>query len=153
MAQLYTGSKDGTVRVWDTSSARCASVVEVGGRVDSLLLEGGFLFVGLHVQGVQPPPGLIKARCAAPRRSCLCLLRWQRVPPAAHLRTLGLQLAQSASWQNEHDSHRASGWPRWCPLCCQRVCMCCLHPSGELLKRAKGNATVEHAECVGGQSG
>jgi F-box/WD-40 domain protein 7 len=61
-AQLYTGSNDATVRVWDCPGGTCASVVDVGGRVDSLLLEGDFLFVGLHVPGVQPPPGLIRVR-------------------------------------------------------------------------------------------
>ena len=56
------------MRVWDTASGKCTSSVQVGGRVDSLLLQGGFLFVGLHVAGVNPPPGLIKARAhAAPR--------------------------------------------------------------------------------------
>lgn len=61
--QLYTGSKDETVRLWDCKGrGECLSVVQVGGQVDSLLLEGGFLFVGLRVQGMQPVPGLIKVQ-------------------------------------------------------------------------------------------
>ncbi|KAK9909034.1 hypothetical protein WJX75_006342 [Coccomyxa subellipsoidea] len=60
-SQLYTGSKDETVRLWDCKNrGNCLSVVEVGGQVDSLLLEGGYLFVGIRVQGMQPVPGLIK---------------------------------------------------------------------------------------------
>jgi hypothetical protein len=49
------------VRLWDCKNrGNCLSVVEVGGQVDSLLLEGGYLFVGIRVQGMQPVPGLIK---------------------------------------------------------------------------------------------
>eukprot|EP00884_Botryococcus_braunii_P003658 jgi/Botrbrau1/13293/Bobra.27_2s0013.1 len=50
---LYTGSQDGTVRCWSTTTAQCTSVVNVGGEVDSLLYMSGFLFVGLHLA----PPG------------------------------------------------------------------------------------------------
>ena len=61
LVQLYTGSKDETVRLWDCKArGNCLSVVEVGGQVDSLLLEGGYLFVGIRVLGMQPVPGLIK---------------------------------------------------------------------------------------------
>ncbi|RMZ56974.1 hypothetical protein APUTEX25_005036 [Auxenochlorella protothecoides] len=48
--QLFTGSHDGTVR--------CVSTVDVGGEVDSLLLEAGFLFVGIKTPANQ---GQIKA--------------------------------------------------------------------------------------------
>ena len=64
--QLYTGSKDETVRLWDCKSRNCLSVVEVGGQVDSLLLEGGYLFVGIRVLGMQPVPGLIKVPLLPP---------------------------------------------------------------------------------------
>ena len=37
--------------------AQCQSTVEVGGEVDSLLLYGGYLFVGLHTKGQE---GIIK---------------------------------------------------------------------------------------------
>ncbi len=94
-AQLYSGSADGSVRVWDLASGQCTSVVDVGGEVDSLLLEGGFLFVGLHVQTAGARQGLVKAR-RPPRRtlysedtrlSCrwtpiLCLLGDVYGPPA-----------------------------------------------------------------------
>lgn len=55
--QLYTGSQDGTVRVWNCETGECQSSVEVGGQVDSVLLEAGYLFVGMH-QG--QADGLIK---------------------------------------------------------------------------------------------
>jgi len=59
-ATLYTGSQDGTVRAWSVDTGAPGPVVEVGGEVDSLLVEGGWLFVGLHT----PAPskaGIIKA--------------------------------------------------------------------------------------------
>ena len=71
--RLYTGSQDGTVRCWlmaeSDGSGTPGPVVDVGGEVDSLLLEGGFLFVGLH----GPPPqrlGTIKAFNLASGASC-----------------------------------------------------------------------------------
>ena len=50
------------MRVWDLATGACTSVVDVGGEVDSLLLEGGFLFIGLHIQAAGTRQGLIKAR-------------------------------------------------------------------------------------------
>lgn len=71
--RLYTGSQDGTVRCWlmaeSDGTGTPGPVVDVGGEVDSLLLEGGFLFVGLH----GPPPqrlGTIKAFNLASGASC-----------------------------------------------------------------------------------
>jgi F-box/WD-40 domain protein 7 len=57
--KLYTGSQDGTVRQWDLETGAPGPIVEVGGEVDSLLLEGGWLFVGLHATPASPggPPG------------------------------------------------------------------------------------------------
>lgn len=50
--QLYTGSHDQTVRVWNCQTGDCTATTEVGGEVDSMLMEGGFLFVGVKtVQG------------------------------------------------------------------------------------------------------
>jgi hypothetical protein len=54
------------VRLWDCNLNTCKSEVPVGGYVDSLLLEGGFLFVGIHVQGIQPAPALIKVKTPRP---------------------------------------------------------------------------------------
>ena len=74
MAQIYTGSKDETVRVWDAATGKCASVVQVGGHVDSLLMESGYLFVGMHIANLPDKPGLIKVRLCAVgdcRLSCL----------------------------------------------------------------------------------
>jgi F-box/WD-40 domain protein 7 len=56
--QLFTGSYDGTVRVWSCSSGECTSTVPVGGEVDSMLIEGGFLFAGVKTPTAQ---GFIKA--------------------------------------------------------------------------------------------
>lgn len=56
--QVFTGSHDGTVRVWSCVTGECASTVQVGGDVDSMLLEGGFLFVGVKTMAGQ---GLIKS--------------------------------------------------------------------------------------------
>lgn len=57
-AQLFTGSWDGTVRVWSCATGQCTSTVEVGGEVDSMLIEAGFLFVGVKATAGQ---GQIKA--------------------------------------------------------------------------------------------
>ena len=57
------------MRVWDLATGQCASVVDVGGEVDSLLLEGGFLFVGLNVQAAGTRQGLVKVW--APRLNML----------------------------------------------------------------------------------
>lgn len=51
--QLFTGSHDQTVRVWNCQSGECQSTVQVGGEVDSILIEGGFLFVGLKTVRAQ----------------------------------------------------------------------------------------------------
>lgn len=45
--QLYSGSKDGTVKVWSTATGQLISTVPVGGQVNSLLYAQGFLVVGL----------------------------------------------------------------------------------------------------------
>ncbi|OMO85979.1 hypothetical protein CCACVL1_09884 [Corchorus capsularis] len=45
--KLYTGSKDGTVRAWDTSSGQCMGVINLGGEVGCMISEGPWLFVGI----------------------------------------------------------------------------------------------------------
>jgi WD40 repeat protein len=44
---MYSSSHDGTIRVWDSQTGQCNSCVEVGGEVDAMLIESGFLFAGL----------------------------------------------------------------------------------------------------------
>lgn len=44
--RLFSGSHDGTVRVWSASGGECLSTLEIGAEVDCLLLEGQRLFVG-----------------------------------------------------------------------------------------------------------
>lgn len=67
---MYTGSKDETVRVWEVASGKCTSVVQVGGHVDSLLMQSGYLFVGMHIANAPDQPGLIKVclNCSTPAR-------------------------------------------------------------------------------------
>ncbi|KAL5565481.1 hypothetical protein UlMin_028645 [Ulmus minor] len=51
--KLYTGSKDGTVRVWDCHSGECDRVINLGAEVGSLISEGHWVFAGL--------PNVVKA--------------------------------------------------------------------------------------------
>ncbi|CAI5968320.1 unnamed protein product [Closterium sp. NIES-65] len=46
-SQLYTGSQDGTIRVWDCTSGQCVSAASMGGDVGALITNSGWLFVGL----------------------------------------------------------------------------------------------------------
>ncbi|KAK9805382.1 hypothetical protein WJX73_009214 [Symbiochloris irregularis] len=69
-SQIYTGSKEGFLRTWRCSNPtapkpvwECVSKVDMDGVVDSLLLEGGFMCVGMHNKGGGNPalqPGGIK---------------------------------------------------------------------------------------------
>ncbi|KAM3242887.1 hypothetical protein ACQJBY_055082 [Aegilops geniculata] len=45
--KLYSGSKDGTVRLWDCQTGQCAGVLPVGGEVGCMISEGPWLFVGI----------------------------------------------------------------------------------------------------------
>ncbi|XP_017972995.1 PREDICTED: zinc finger CCCH domain-containing protein 63 [Theobroma cacao] len=51
--KLYTGSKDETVRAWDTNSGQCTCVINLGGEVGCMISEGPWLFVGI--------PNIVKA--------------------------------------------------------------------------------------------
>jgi WD40 repeat protein len=46
-SQLYTGSQDESVRVWDCTTGQCTNVVQMGGDVGALLSAPGWLFIGL----------------------------------------------------------------------------------------------------------
>ncbi|TKY56448.1 Zinc finger CCCH domain-containing protein 48 [Spatholobus suberectus] len=46
--KLYSGSTDGTVRIWDCHTGRCARVINLGVEVTSLICEGPWIFVGLQ---------------------------------------------------------------------------------------------------------
>ncbi|OMO73763.1 Zinc finger, CCCH-type [Corchorus olitorius] len=50
---LNSGSRDGTVRAWNTSSGECVGVVNLGGEVGCMINEGAWVFVGL--------PNVVKA--------------------------------------------------------------------------------------------
>ncbi|KAK1324506.1 Zinc finger CCCH domain-containing protein 17 [Acorus calamus] len=45
--KLYSGSKDGSVRVWDCQSGLCAGVVNMGDEVGCLISEGPWVLVGI----------------------------------------------------------------------------------------------------------
>ena len=49
-SQLLSGSHDGTVRVWDCATGQNVFTQEVGGEVDSILVEHGWLFVGVKTR-------------------------------------------------------------------------------------------------------
>nr|KYP39492.1 Zinc finger CCCH domain-containing protein 17 [Cajanus cajan] len=46
--KLYSGSTDGTVRIWDCHTGGCSNVVNFGVKVTSLISEGPWVFVGIH---------------------------------------------------------------------------------------------------------
>ncbi|GAA0153197.1 hypothetical protein LIER_11496 [Lithospermum erythrorhizon] len=46
--KLYSGSKDGSVRVWDCHSGQCVGVVKLDTKVCCLISEGQWVFVGLQ---------------------------------------------------------------------------------------------------------
>ncbi|GMH09047.1 hypothetical protein Nepgr_010887 [Nepenthes gracilis] len=45
--KLYTGGKDGSVRLWDCQSGQCTGVVNLGAEVGCVISEGPWVFVGL----------------------------------------------------------------------------------------------------------
>ncbi|KAK7385510.1 hypothetical protein VNO78_31232 [Psophocarpus tetragonolobus] len=45
--KIYSGSTDGTVRIWDCHTGQCANVVNLGAEITSLISEGSWIFVGL----------------------------------------------------------------------------------------------------------
>ncbi|KAK3431131.1 hypothetical protein EUGRSUZ_E02826 [Eucalyptus grandis] len=44
---LYSGSKDGTVRIWDCHTGQCVQVINLRGEVGCFTCEGPWLFVGM----------------------------------------------------------------------------------------------------------
>ncbi|KAK7411455.1 hypothetical protein VNO78_02888 [Psophocarpus tetragonolobus] len=45
--RLYSGSTDGTVRIWDCHTGLCVSTINIGAEVTSLISERSWIFVGL----------------------------------------------------------------------------------------------------------
>lgn len=46
--KLYSGSSDGTVRVWDCHTGQPTRVLSFGDEIGSLISEGPWIFVGLR---------------------------------------------------------------------------------------------------------
>ncbi|XP_044470574.1 zinc finger CCCH domain-containing protein 48-like [Mangifera indica] len=51
--KLYSGSRDGTVRLWDCHTGQCAGVINLGEEVGCLICEGPWIFIGM--------PNVVKA--------------------------------------------------------------------------------------------
>mmetsp|Transcript_5368 Transcript_5368/g.19618 ORF Transcript_5368/g.19618 Transcript_5368/m.19618 type:complete len:395 (+) Transcript_5368:195-1379(+) len=47
--QLLSASHDGSVRIWDCATGKCAHELPVGGQAQCMLVEGDYLFVGVGV--------------------------------------------------------------------------------------------------------
>ncbi|XP_056161920.1 zinc finger CCCH domain-containing protein 48-like [Syzygium oleosum] len=45
--KLYSGSKDGTARIWDCHTGQCVQVINLGGEVGCFTCEGPWVFVGM----------------------------------------------------------------------------------------------------------
>nr|KYP76566.1 Zinc finger CCCH domain-containing protein 17 [Cajanus cajan] len=45
--KLYSGSTDGTVRIWDYHTGVCTNVINFGVKITSLIREGSWVFVGI----------------------------------------------------------------------------------------------------------
>ncbi|KAI3429022.1 uncharacterized protein J3R85_008844 [Psidium guajava] len=45
--KLYSGSKDGTARIWDCHTGQCVQVINLGGEVGCFSCEGPWVFVGM----------------------------------------------------------------------------------------------------------
>lgn len=45
--KLFSGSKDGSVRVWDCQTGQCVQVITMGGEVGCMINEGPWIFIGV----------------------------------------------------------------------------------------------------------
>ncbi|TVU21452.1 hypothetical protein EJB05_31085, partial [Eragrostis curvula] len=45
--KLYSGSADGSVRVWDCNTGKCVDVIEMGGKVGCMITHGPWVFIGI----------------------------------------------------------------------------------------------------------
>ncbi|XP_039811407.1 zinc finger CCCH domain-containing protein 17-like isoform X4 [Panicum virgatum] len=45
--KLYSGSVDGSVRVWDRNSGKCVDVIKMGGKVGCMITHGPWVFIGI----------------------------------------------------------------------------------------------------------
>ncbi|RWW51018.1 hypothetical protein BHE74_00042678, partial [Ensete ventricosum] len=69
--KLYSGSKDESVRVWDSQTGQCTGVFSVGGEVGCMISEGAWIFIGV--------PNAVKVsifKVICPMTPCRCTPRW-----------------------------------------------------------------------------
>ncbi|PUZ58428.1 hypothetical protein GQ55_5G508700 [Panicum hallii var. hallii] len=45
--KLYSGSVDGSIRVWDRNSGKCIDVIKLGGKVGCMITHGPWVFIGI----------------------------------------------------------------------------------------------------------
>ncbi|CAL4958687.1 unnamed protein product [Urochloa decumbens] len=45
--KLYSGSVDGSVRVWDRNTGKCIDVIKMGGKVGCMITHGPWVFIGI----------------------------------------------------------------------------------------------------------
>ncbi|CAD6240205.1 unnamed protein product [Miscanthus lutarioriparius] len=45
--KLYSGSADGSVRIWDCNSGKCVDVIKMGGKVGCMITHGPWVFIGI----------------------------------------------------------------------------------------------------------
>ncbi|EEC70085.1 hypothetical protein OsI_00706 [Oryza sativa Indica Group] len=45
--KLYSGSADGSVRVWDCNSGKCVDAIKMGGKIGCMITHGPWIFVGI----------------------------------------------------------------------------------------------------------
>ncbi|KAG8045930.1 hypothetical protein GUJ93_ZPchr0008g13381 [Zizania palustris] len=45
--KLYSGSSDGSVRLWDCNSGKCVDVIKMGGKIGCMITHGPWVFVGI----------------------------------------------------------------------------------------------------------
>uniref|UniRef100_A0A0E0JF20 Uncharacterized protein n=1 Tax=Oryza punctata TaxID=4537 RepID=A0A0E0JF20_ORYPU len=45
--KLYSGSADGSVRVWDCNSGKCVDAIKMGGKIGCMITHGPWVFIGI----------------------------------------------------------------------------------------------------------
>ncbi|KAH1188039.1 Zinc finger CCCH domain-containing protein 17 [Glycine max] len=74
--KLYSGSTDGTVRIWDCHTGQCAKVINLGAEVTSLISEGSWILLAWNIQTMSEftldgPKGRVRAMTVGNNTSLL----------------------------------------------------------------------------------